>query len=74
MIFRGIEQALRLHQATMPFQLRLRVPVRLHRAAKRAIRAVKRAAKRAARVTDQIMPYATNQILCLKLSHALIFF
>jgi len=40
MIFRGIEQALRLHQATMPIQLRLRVPVRLHRAIKQAVRAV----------------------------------
>ena len=38
MIFRGIEQALRLHQATMPVQLRLRVPVRLHRAIKQAVR------------------------------------
>ena len=57
MIFRGIEQAVRLHQGTTPIQLRLRAPVRLQRAAKRATeRAANRATraiKRAVRVTSQ---------------------
>ena len=34
MIFQGIEQAVRLHQATTPVQLRLRAPVRLRQAAR----------------------------------------